>query len=382
MRKDFILYSMLGFLAGCSAEDSPVDSTAVSTIQINARNFELPSTRTLIDSQDYSVAWATGDAIGIFPEMGNQIAFSIDHETSGSHAVFNGGGWKLDGDGKYAAYYPCIDRAFQDKTAIPLDYRGQTQSENGKTNGLSQFDYLITDFVNPTAGTVSFDFRHLGALLKMSFKVPVSTIFKQLEIVCKDGMFITQQKLNLTSGDLIVTDESETVSLSLCEGISVNAGQTLTAFMMVAPKDLSAHSLTFILTDDNNVQYSFTRTGDDFAAGKVYVFEGDCASGDDHGVHVDGYGPDADYDASSGSINKNPYGKDNCWDNGSSSLDGVHASGYGKDTNYDASSGSIGSVNKNPYGNDTNWDNGSSSLSGVTASGYGADKNHDDTPDE
>ena len=96
---------------------------------IRAHDFEWeggPTTKTslTVDDVDGAVfAWAAGDIVGIYPDVGTQVRFpileGIGEETQ--VARFTGGGWAVKGAHEYMAYYPFIPNMDLDKEAIPVD---------------------------------------------------------------------------------------------------------------------------------------------------------------------------------------------------------------------------------------------------------------------
>lgn len=144
--KTLKVLSLLVAISSCSNEqfetneaNEDIDKIKVTVASMNQRE----ETRTTItkDPNNKTVfVWSSTDEIGIFPNEGNQVGFSMADGAGSSSAVFTGGGWGLKTSSTYAAYYPLIGEFYLDKTAIPMKYSGQVQKGNGNSDHLAKYD--------------------------------------------------------------------------------------------------------------------------------------------------------------------------------------------------------------------------------------------------
>ena len=113
-----------------------------------------------------SFLWSAGDKIGIVPNAGAQIYFSVNDGAGTSTASFDGGDWAMKSTGTFYAYYPLYPDIFLSKDHVSVSYMGQTQS--GNNNNLHTGDYwtLYTEGTKAVGNTLNFSFNHLTAFFK------------------------------------------------------------------------------------------------------------------------------------------------------------------------------------------------------------------------
>lgn len=249
---------------------------------IRAHNFvwaDNPSTRTslTISETDGAVfAWAAGDIVGIYPDVGTQVRFpiveGIGQETQ--VAKFTGGGWAVKGAHQYMAYYPFIPDMDLDKTAVPVDYTGQIQDGNASTAHLSPFDYMAAAASAPSDGEISFDFAHLGCLLMLNLIVPKVGEYTTLTLTSNGVPFATKGTVDITAETPAVTptDWSNEFVIHLNNLTTTQANEDVVIFAMIPPVDMSEQTITVNLRGDHtDCETSFTRgKNKPFLAGRSY----------------------------------------------------------------------------------------------------------------
>ena len=62
----------------------------------------------IIGSSSIQYVWSADDVVGIFPNAGSQIYFSMASGAGQKDAQFDGGGWALRKNAKYYSYFPFI----------------------------------------------------------------------------------------------------------------------------------------------------------------------------------------------------------------------------------------------------------------------------------
>ena len=270
---------MLG-LAACTGENElPGENTAsekgnvqkvvVTVTPLNERS----ETRTTLSknlNNKTVFVWNEQDAIGIFPDEGNQIGFSMSDGAGTTQATFTGGGWGLKSSSTYAAYYPLIEEFKLDRTSIPFQYIGQTQDGNGSSNHLGAYDFMAASASAPSNGTVNFAFCHLGTLLHFKFTVPEDGTYSSI-VLRTDGAFATHVALNLPENVVTPTSTADEMMLKL-QNVSLLAGDVLDAYMLIAAVDLSGNTLEASVYNVNGSSYTTALSGQNFVGGDVWNY--------------------------------------------------------------------------------------------------------------
>ena len=74
-----------------------------------------PMTKINLDLNSLNFLWAAKDSVGIFPDLGSQIYFSMAEGVGQSVATFDGGGWALKKGSSYYSYFPFVADFYIDK---------------------------------------------------------------------------------------------------------------------------------------------------------------------------------------------------------------------------------------------------------------------------
>lgn len=247
----------------------------VATIPDFTNVYESAFTRTVIDDSDadnLQLVWSDKDTIGIFPDQGFQVAFPMASGAGTKSATFNGGGWGLKTTSTYSAYYPLIGQFYLDKTKIPLSLTGQTQEGNGSHAHVGAYDYMaaVGSTVNEY-GTVNFDFQHQVCILHFSITMPQAGKYTKLMLE-SNGSLTTECTLNLTDGTITAVKQSPIQEVAL-KDIDLTADNlVLDAYVVMKSVDLTDHTLTVKIYDENGNIYDIDRGlgGREFVAGSIY----------------------------------------------------------------------------------------------------------------
>lgn len=209
-----------------------------------------------IEEKVAKFSWTPGDQVGILPDAGAQVYFTIPEPEEGVEltdeqrrkASFDGGAWALKAESDYAAYYPFVEDFYLDRTKVPVDYTGQTQTDNNDVAHLGAYDYMGARPVqtNENGGGVTFDFDHVGALVLLKFTVPeAETKLNSVTLSAEGVNFITEGTYDLTSQEVFPITATET-SATMTVGIDYTTTQTneeVTVYFMCAPVDLSGKTV-------------------------------------------------------------------------------------------------------------------------------------------
>ena len=279
--KSFYLFSLLccaALFQSCSSEFSESSSLSgeARELTFTASDFKYASssrTSLTISNEGAEFSWSANDTVGIFPNEGTQVGFSMAAGAGTKTASFDGGGWSLKSASTYAAYYPLRGEFYLDKRAIPLDYTGQTQTGNASTAHLGAYDYMGAVAKTPEEGRVTFDFQHLGALVQLNIPLENACNLSSVVLHTDDASFVTEGSLDLTSSSLIVTARkcSKSLTVLLKDFSFSEAKQTATVYFMLSPVDLSAKEVeVFVYRGIGTVPLKYVFSGQNFRAGLAY----------------------------------------------------------------------------------------------------------------
>ena len=260
----FGLLSVAG-LFSCTGDDmKEMEGSATRANEINqitATVADYGTTRSELYREDNAIKfrWSYGDKMGIFPDTGDQVCFTIDDSQAGSlTARFDGGGWGLKQSHSYSVYFPYIRDIDLTKESIPMDYTGQVQTGINTYTHLGQYDYLASDAVSPTGSSLSFTMNHLGSIILLKLKATEAGNFTYMTLSAGNEVFTSKAELNIAGGTPVVTaaEKSNSMTLQLQDVTTSSANEEFTLSMMTLPVDLSAETLKVFLTRDDGKLFS------------------------------------------------------------------------------------------------------------------------------
>lgn len=269
-------------ISSCTNDDvlNSSKSEYINSVRVTVEDFisESPATRTAytVDNTGFHFQWADGDALGIYPVGGDQVKFPISSGDGSASAAFDGGAWKLRSEYQYAAYYPFSDDNYKiSETAIPVEYTGQTQDGDGSFTHLGAYDYLAAGATEPDAeGGVNLLMKHLGAFVRLQLTIPEANTLRTVRIASNNAPFVVKGTVDLSAETPAVTSVTTSTYTEIkLENVTVEADETVTIYMMMAPVDLSSSILTFTVAGNGGVSYSQTlNEGKNMEAGKAYNY--------------------------------------------------------------------------------------------------------------
>ncbi len=242
-------------------------------------------TRTAITTGN-AFQWAADDVVGIFPSSGYQAAFPMSSGAGSDYAVFDGGGWGLKRDAAYYAYYPFALENFESEDMrehVKYSYDGQEAcfaDENGLIN-LGKYDFMASGASKFENGGVNFNFKHLGALCRITYEAPATVTYSKIIIEAEEAIFPVNGHFDATDkdGDGVIELESDTEKKSSFEVLfpqnhnSFDKGDKVEMYFMMPPVDLSGKSLKIKLVDAAYDFYETVFPGKTILAGKAYPWE-------------------------------------------------------------------------------------------------------------
>ncbi len=291
MKKTFVMAILAGagcslMLNSCSNSDEIVtneavrlDSELVTGIRVTLPDSPFAKeTRTAhsIVSGAMHTDWQLGDTLGIYPIGGDQVAFPISEGEGTNTANFNGGAWALRAAFNYAAYYP-FDRhnVFVQEDRLAFDYTGQVQDGDGSLNHLGAYDFLAAGATETNEdGSVDLTLNHLGCFVRMQLTIPEANTLKTVRIASNNVPFVVKGTVNLSSATPSISSVATSTYTEIkLENVAVEADETVTIYMMMAPVNLSGSILTFTVSGNGGVSYSQTLpAGKNMEAGNAYNY--------------------------------------------------------------------------------------------------------------
>lgn len=296
MKNIYRLVSVAFALLLCScSEDAVVEmESQVRKTYFTAPDFvadDLSRTSIEITDKAASFTWSANDTIGIFPDSdASQARFSMISGAGTKTATFDGGGWALKFDSKYAAYYPYIPSVYLDKTAMPVDYTGQVQLGANSTSHLGSYDFMAAIAVVPTDGEVAFDFKHLNSLVQLKLTLPKAASYSSITLRAEKKLFPIRGKYNLMATDIeigsLVLQDSIVLGLKDVE-TSVD-GQEILAYLMLAPTDLAGQNITVVARGTDGFSAQGQLQMKNMVAGTAYSYTSTLKALQDEGENTDG----------------------------------------------------------------------------------------------
>ena len=285
--KHLLLLCALFALAACSEdalapqnEGIPATSSgSVDLISMVVPDIEVDDATTrsklIDDGSELKFVWQENDDIGVIPMTGRPLSFLINANNAGKNtALFDGGGWALKANGKYAAFYPITGKNQKtDVKHITIDYTGQTQGNWMK------YDFIATGAVQPKDGAVTFTMKRLSAILKIQFTLSSSSIthIRYATLVAPEPLFGVKGTLDLSGSEPVYTPEGLTkfinTDLGVDKALSSTGPTIFTFYLMIPPTDLSGKQLKFLFNSDSGTAKEAIFDGQNFEAGKAYSID-------------------------------------------------------------------------------------------------------------
>ena len=277
------IYKIIGFAfillcAACSHDEMIEPELTNNGVSFNLHDFQLdPTSRTIVEITDKAAVftWAANDTIGIFPDTdASQARFLMISGAGTKSATFDGGGWALKANSKYASYYPYIPDVNLDKNKIPVSYLGMAQKKSGNTEHLGGYDFMAACANVPIDGNVSFEFKHLGCLLQMKLTLPKAGSYNKITLKAAENLFVAKGYYDLMADPIHIVPETlvDTYSIALQDVKTQQDNQEVEVYFMMAPSNLSGKSVTLMASGENGILAEADVVLKNFVAGTAYSF--------------------------------------------------------------------------------------------------------------
>lgn len=206
-------------------------------------------------ASNLAFSWSLGDTLGIYPIGADQVSFPISSGDGSKSANFDGGAWALRSSYQYAGYFPFSAKNYHNSIdAIPFSFEGQTQNGNNGMTHLGKYDYMASAATAPTAsGSVSLQMKRLGCFMRLSLTVPTPSTLTSVTVESAGVKFGTEGTIDLSAAtpQLNVTKTSSSITMALTNVTTTRANQNVLLWILTAPVDMSAETLTVSVTSRN-----------------------------------------------------------------------------------------------------------------------------------
>lgn len=226
-------------------------------------------------SGEVSFGWQSSDKWALFTSSGTLLPHTVAAlNPSDNHFVTTQCiGWALVAQNTYYGGYPySVDYKLSQSpyTALPIVYSDQAQSSNGNTEHLASFDYM-TAHGTSTDDALSLSYTHLGSIMRIAAYIPEAKTFSSLILSAKDNSawFAAKATMNATNNTISATEVFSTATLTL-NNITIASGDSLIAYMMMPPTDLSGKSIMLSLNATDGSALQTYIAGVNIQSGKVY----------------------------------------------------------------------------------------------------------------
>ena len=224
-----------------------------------------------------SYVWSESDVVGIFPDTGSQLYFTIPSDKAGEkEIIFDGGGWALRKGSSYFSYFPFVPDFYIDKTAIPMSLVGQRQKGNADPGRavLGNYCYAVANGTSDAAGNLMFDYKKLVILHRLRIPVDAGTytsltVRAPEKVIAESGTFNALQ-FDPDSPEIDNPVYTDTITL-MFEDLTMTTPGTLVAFIMLPPFNLEGKQLSFELQKEDGTICHASTYGVDFKLGNVYA---------------------------------------------------------------------------------------------------------------
>ncbi len=222
-----------------------------------------------------SFEWKNTDVASLFSTSGTIIEISATEvDSSDKHKVcMRNNGWAFVPNVTYYGCYPYsvyYKLAQSPYTALPINYYQQVQEANANSEHLTRVDYMTAQTAS-TSDALSLSYTHLGCIMRIAAYIPEAKTFSSLTLSAKDNSawFTSEATMNATNNTISATATIAKATLTL-NNITVAAGDSLIAYMMLPPTDLSGKSMILSLNATDGSALQTYISGVNTQAGKVY----------------------------------------------------------------------------------------------------------------
>ena len=297
------MLAMLVLMTACSETQDMFENTTqepptrtiqgvvmeVADIPYAKDNTDMTSRAAMAESASgLSFTWSAGDKTGVYSSTDGFALFNLTAGAGTTSATFDGGGFTLTDGATYYSFFPYAAAA-TDKTAVPVDFSGQTLTQDNDMTSPMTRDYLYASAV-ADAGNALFNYSHIGSFVRTKLIMPVSTAVESIDFIPMYSELTQTATVDVTaaSNPLTAATTSPKMTLTL-SGVDVPSSGELTLWSAMAPQNLSStnEAVAIVAHSGANI-YSSRVAGKNLQAGKAYRWAATpvLPTGYDHGLTV------------------------------------------------------------------------------------------------
>lgn len=217
-----------------------------------------------------SFLWSEGDKTGVYSTSGGFALFNLTGGEGTGSATFDGGGFTLTDGATYYSFFPYASAA-TDKSAIPVDYSGQTLTQDNDMTSPMSRDYMYASAV-ASEGNALFHYSHIGSFVRTQLSMPASTPVESVDFIPMYSEITQTATVDVASAGNPLTQltSAPRMALTLAD-VNVPSSGVLTLWGAMAPQDLSAdYDDVAIVAHSGSDLYSARVAGKNLQAGKAY----------------------------------------------------------------------------------------------------------------
>lgn len=219
---------------------------------------------------NYEFIWSAKDTVGIYPDAGSQIFFTMENGAGASSTTFDGGAWTCKEGHTFRSYYPFIGNIYLDATRIPVSFTGQKQVGNGNSDHFQKYDYMYTAATTKDSGFLNFSYNHLGTVVLPWVELPAGH-YTGLTLSLDEALFVTEGEYDLTAVSPAIVGKKYSDSMSIDLDVTFTSPDILKVYVTLAPMDMSGKTLTITVTDENGQEFTYTyNPSKPYLASKIY----------------------------------------------------------------------------------------------------------------
>ena len=212
------------------------------------------STKAALKTDPISFIWETNDTVGIFPNQGGQVPFSMESGAGTNTAYFDGGGWALKETSTYFSYYPLQGHFYLDYRDIPVSFEGQHQSSISNPYSNARF-FLASKGLSDGKGGLIFNYNILNVILNVNCTLPAG-VYTELTLETENDCFALDGHYNLsaTTPEIAGSRKSSKISMTL-DNLSLPTESVLPLYIMLAPVNLNGVTITVTVNESTGRKY-------------------------------------------------------------------------------------------------------------------------------
>ena len=222
------------------------------------------------DYSNYEFKWSQKDTVGIYPDTGNQVFFTMAGGAGSGSAEFDGGAWTCKEGHEYRSYFPFVGDIYLDATKIPVSFTGQKQVGNANSDHFQKYDYMYTPAVTKGEGNLTFSYYHLITAVLPWVELPGGH-YTGITLSLDEPLFVTEGEYDLTAASPAIDNKAYSNTMHVELDVVFTTPDILKVFIPLAPMNMSGKTLTITVTDEEDRTYVYTYTpSKQYVAGKIY----------------------------------------------------------------------------------------------------------------